>query len=373
MRPSHRRRPTFERLDARLVPVTLPPGFAAVDVVAEGLAAPSAMAVTPDGRVFVAEQAGAIRVVRDDALQPTPFATIPVDATGERGLVGIALDPAFASNGFVYVYRTTPPGDGPTRNQVLRLTAVGDVADPAATRLVFELPPVPAGRTNHNGGALAFGPDGTLYVGVGDQATPSAAPRLRVLRGKVLRLNPDGSIPRDNPFFARLRGPARAVYARGLRNPFTMAVDPASGRILVNDVGQSDWEEVNRLARGANYGWPGVEGPARVPGVRAPIHAYRHFGRGGPAWQQGCGVVGGAFAPRGGGWPTTLQGDYLFSDLCRDQIRALDLATRRVRLMATGLPGAAVDLDVAADGALYRLARVGESGLLTRIAPAPPA
>ncbi|GIW87825.1 MAG: hypothetical protein KatS3mg108_2149 [Isosphaeraceae bacterium] len=365
----HHRRLRLERLEPRRVPVALPQGLEAVDLVVSGLTAPTAMAVAPDGRVFIAEQTGAIRVVEHGVLLPTPVTQLEVDATGERGLVGLAVDPSFTANGFLYVFRTTPPGEGPTRNQVLRLTVTGQQADPAHTRVIFELPPVPTGRSNHNGGALGFGRDGRLYVGVGDQGTPAAAARLGVLRGKVLRLNPDGSIPRDNPFFARLRGAARAVYARGFRNPFTLAVDPGTGTILVNDVGQDRWEEVNRLVRGGHYGWPRVEGPSRGLGLRGPIHAYRHLGQGGPEWQQGCGVVGGAFVPRRRGWPIGLEGGYLFSDLCRDQIRVLNPRTRQVRLLATGLAGAAVDLDFGADGSLYRLAREGESGRLTQIRP----
>src|SRR5262249_4717410 len=158
--------------------------------------------------------------------------------------------------------------------------------------------------TNHNGGALHFGPDGKLYVGVGDNANGAQAQDLANPLGKMLRFNPDGSIPGDNPFCTTAGSLACAVWARGLRNPFTVAFEAGTGRMHIDDVGENTWEEIDAGAAGANYGWPASEGPANVTaGVTAPIFAYGHgspdpSGPGG--FFTGIAIVGGAFYPGSG-------------------------------------------------------------------------
>ena len=198
---------------------TLPTGFTESQV-AGGLASPTAMQFAPDGRLFVCEQGGRLRVIKDGALLPTPFVTLTVNASGERGLLGVAFDPAFAANHFVYVYytATTPT----VHNRISRFTANGDVAQPGSEVVILDLDNL-SGATNHNGGALAFGPDGKLYAAVGENANSANAQTLANLLGKMLRLNSDGTIPTDNPFFTTATGresrhlgarPAQPVHLR---------------------------------------------------------------------------------------------------------------------------------------------------------------
>jgi hypothetical protein len=238
---------------------TLPAGFTETRI-ATGLASPTAMAIAPDGRVFVCEQAGRLRVIRNGALLSTPFLTVTVNSAGERGLLGVAFDPDFASNRFVYVYYTAT---SPTiHNRVSRFTASATNPDVAAAGSEVQLLNLPtlSSATNHNGGALHFGPDGRLYIAVGENANGANAPSLNTPLGKMLRINKDGTIPTDNPFFNQTTGINRAIWARGLRNPFTFGFQPGTGRLHINDVGQNTWEEVNLGVAGSNYGWPATEG-----------------------------------------------------------------------------------------------------------------
>jgi glucose/arabinose dehydrogenase len=341
--------PRVETLEDRVTPATLPPGFH-LGVLAAGLAAPTAMEVAPDGRVFVAEQGGTLRVIDNGVLQPTPFVTLPVDPTGERGLVGVTVDPNYLVNHFVYVYYTTAAA--PVHNRVSRFTASGDVAVPGSEVDLLDLEPL--GATNHNGGGLHFGLDGKLYIGVGENANPGNAQTLANRLGKLLRINPDGSIPADNPFVGVAAGVNQAIWALGLRNPFTFAVQPGSGRIFINDVGQNTWEEIDLGVPGANYGWPITEGPTSDPRFRGPIFAYGH----GQGNTLGFAITGGVFYnPAQLQFPAEFAGTYFFADLVNGWIRRLDPATGAVTGFATGLPSGTVDLRVDASGSLLVLSR----------------
>lgn len=228
-----------------------------VEVVLAGASFPVAIAFAPDGRIFFTEKnSGQIRIIRDGALLPVPFATVPVNSIGERGLLGIALHPEFASNGWVYVYYTRAGGTalGASDNRVVRFTADGDAADGGET-LIVSLPVSAA--TNHNGGNIRFGPDGKLYVTIGELADAPAAQDLSRLQGKVLRYNDDGSIPGDGPF-----GPDSPVFALGLRNSFDFAFDPVSGSLFATENGPASHDEINRIEPRGNFGWPRVLGPA---------------------------------------------------------------------------------------------------------------
>jgi glucose/arabinose dehydrogenase len=331
---------------------TLPTGFTETRV-ATGMASPTAMAFAPDGRLFVAEQTGRLRVIKNGALLATPFVTISVNASGERGLLGVAFDPDFASNGFVYVYYTT--STAPIHNRVSRFTASlnnPDVAAAGSEVQIFNLPSL-SSATNHNGGATHFGPDGKLYMAVGENANPSNAPSLNTVLGKMLRINKDGTIPSDNPFFNQTTGNNRAIWARGLRNPFTFAFQPGTGRMHINDVGQDTWEEVSLGMAGANFGWPSVEGPEPpgVAGVTYPLHSYANAG-------SNCAIVGSAFYnPQVPNFPSTFTGRYFFGDFCGGFIRTLNPpGYTTVSNFATGI-SSLVDIQVGPDGALYYLAR----------------
>ncbi len=335
---------------------TLPTGFSESPV-ATGLSNPTAMAFAPDGRLFVCEQGGQLRVIKNGALLPTPFLTATVNAFGERGLLGVTFDPNFATNQFVYVYYTaTTPA---IHNRVSRFTANGDVALAGSEVIILDLNNL-SGATNHNGGAIHFGPDGKLYIAVGENATPSNSQTLSNLLGKILRINADGSIPSDNPFFNTATGTNRAIWALGLRNPYTFAFQAGTGRMFINDVGQNAWEEINVGQSGANYGWPTCEGSCGA-GFVNPLFAYPHNGGN----TTGCAITGGAFYnPTSNQFPANYSGTFFFADFCSGWIKRIDPITAALADFATRL-ASPVDLQVHADGSLYYLERGG--GRVVRI------
>jgi len=342
---------------------TLPTGFTETQI--SGLSGPTAMDFAPDGRLFVCLQGGQLRVIKNGALLTTPFATISVDSTGERGLLGVAFDPNFASNNFVYVYYTV--STSPRHNRVSRFTAQGDVAAAGSEVVLFELDNL-SSATNHNGGAIHFGPDGKLYVGVGENANGANSQTLANLLGKILRINSDGSIPSDNPFNATATGNNRAIWSLGLRNPFTFAFHPATGRLFINDVGQSTWEEINDGIAGSNYGWPTTEGATSNPAFRSPLFSYGH----GSTATTGCAIAGGTFYnPATVNFPASYVGQYFFADLCTGWIRVFDPASGTATGFATGI-NQPVDLKVSADGSLYYLSIGAGSVFRVRFTNIPP-
>jgi glucose/arabinose dehydrogenase len=358
------RSPAF-RLIAALLPLftsplaaaTLPTGFAETQV-ASGLASPTAMAFAPDGRLFVAEQGGKLRVIKNGALLPTPFLTVTVSSNGERGLLGVTFDPSFPASPYVYVYYTAT---SPTiHNRVSRFTASGDTAAAGSETVLLDLNDLDA--EIHNGGALHFGPDGKLYIAVGENGNSANAQTLGNLLGKILRINKDGSIPTDNPFYGTTTGSNRAIWALGLRNPFTFSFKPGSSRMFINDVGLSTWEEIDDGIAGSNYGWPATEGPTSDTRFRSPLFWYGH----GPSnTTEGCAITGGAFYnPATSQFPSSYTGTYFFGDYCNGWIRRYDPATNTASAFATNVPGE-VDLRVADDGSLYYLAR--DAGAIYRV------
>lgn len=347
---------------SRIQSAALPPGFSEI-LVAQELSRPTTMQFAPDGRLFVAEQGGSLRVIKDGVLLPTPFLTVPVDSTGERGLLGIAFDPNFATNSYVYIYYTT--SSAPIHNRVTRFTANGDVAEPGSEVPIFELDDL-SSATNHNGGAIHFGPDGKLYIAAGENANTAYAQSFDTVLGKILRINPDGSIPTDNPFIAQTTGKNQSIWAYGLRNPFNFAFQPGTGLMYLNDVGQSTWEEVNEGQAGANYGWPATEGFTTDPNFQSPVYAYGH----GSDENTGCSIVGATFYnPLVARFPADYVGDYFFGDLCSAWIKRIDPVTKAVQPFATSAGSSLVDIKASADGYLYYLARGGgnTTGVVYRV------
>ena len=332
--------------------VEVPEGFT-VETVCEGLDAVVTMDVARDGRIFICEQTGAVRVVKDRRLLEEPFLRIAVDDFWERGVIGVALHPRFPEEPFVYVHyvRKEPF----PHHVVSRFTAEGDRAQ-AGSELVMIEGEDQSLRTGkypgaHQGGAMRFGADGKLYVPLGEHNVRDPAQSMESLHGKLLRLNPDGTIPVDNPFFKTASGKCRAIYALGLRNPFGLAVQPGTGRMMIADVGQELFEEIDEAAPGANYGWPVAEGLA---GHRAeftkPLHTYnRALGT--------CisGVV--FYNPPKPQFPTEFVGRLIFADFSAGWLRLLDPAQpAESKPFATRLPNP-VDLAVEADGSLLVLVR----------------
>ena len=295
------------------VPGTPTPTFVN-DRVIVGLDEPTNMVFTPDGRMLVAERDGTIWVVPRGSGQvsPTPFLQLPSVATqDERGLLGLTLDPQFATNGYVYAYYT----HGSLHNRVSRFTAIGDAAAASSEVVIWQNPDTAA--IWHQGGDLHFGPDGYLYVSVGDHLQSTTAQDLESYNGKILRMTRDGATPPGNPFDDGPGPHLDTIWARGLRNPFRFTVDPATGRVIAGDVGEGTTEEVDVVTAGANLGWPTCEGPCGTPGLTNPIHSYPHAG--------GDASVTGGFVYRGTQFPDEYRGDYFFADYAMNWIKRLEL------------------------------------------------
>ena len=329
---------------------TLPSGFSDDPVVSVG--APTDLAFTPDGRMLITTQPGRLRVVADGALLPT--AALDLVAAGtvcsnlERGLLGVAVDPGFATNGFIYLYYTFKKSGGCETNTTLApvnrvskftLSPPGNTIDPLSEVVLIDNIPSPSGK--HNAGDLHVAADGLLYVTVGDgecklgDANRCAGENdnsrfLDTLLGKILRIGLDGSIPGANPYAGQSdarrcgdpagvpsgTGPCAETFASGLRNPFRFAFRPGTSEFHINDVGQATWEEIDLGLAGADYGWNVREGNCALgstsdcgsppAGMTNPIHVYGHSG--------GCqSITGGAFVPVGV-WPSGFDNAYLFSD-----------------------------------------------------------
>lgn len=307
---------------------------------------PIALAAPPRDRtrVFVAEQDGRVRVVRNGRPLTRPFLDIHdrVLAGGEQGLLGLAFAPDYATSGRFYLYYTRRDGRQ-TLVEYRRSAANADVADPGSARVLFiHEDPEP----NHNGGQLQFGPDGLLYIATGDggggydqHGRRGNAQNLASPLGKILRIDPQPSggrpytVPASNPFVGR-KGALPEIYAYGLRNPWRFSFDRATGAIAIGDVGQGEIEEVDYMpagrARGVNFGWRVFEGNARrtqepAPGAVGPVYTYRH-NRG------NCSISGGVVVRDRA--LRSLYGRYLFADFCVPGVRSIRLARPRARGLA---------------------------------------
>ncbi len=317
-----------------------------------------------DPRLFVVERAGYIQVVHDGTTSQFLDIHGLTTESGERGLLSMAFDPHYASNGLFYVFYTgTAAADGQDgRGHVdeFHVSSNPNVANPASRRPVLTITRPSSGASNHNGGQLQFGKDGDLYISVGDGGTGgSTAPNLSLLNGKILRIDPHGSspgvysIPPGNPYASS--GSARhEIWASGFRNPWRFSFDHATGDLVIGDVGESSWEEIDLarsssgLGRGANFGWPGCEGfTGSCAGATPPVFAYPHSDPGGDA-AFGCAIMGG-FVYRGTQAPE-LAGRYLYADLCQGELRSIQL----------GIPFATGDRPESAPGALDNPQSFGE-------------
>jgi glucose/arabinose dehydrogenase len=353
-------------------------GFTDTQVVGS-LSTPTAIAFLPDGRLLVAEKGGALKLVTSGVA--STLVNIPVCSTSEMGLLGIAIDPQFASNGFVYLYRTNPVNGCASAtgrfNEVVRVTMASNAIDIGSLSIL--LSGMRTDNGNHDGGVLRIGPDGKLYVGVGDTglgdnvggpgtSTNPYSQDLNQLQGKVLRLNLDGTIPADNPFVGQV-GKREEIFAYGFRNPFRMGFDPQSGNLWVADVGDFTIEEIDVVTSGSNYSWPYCEATqpsgCAQPGDVAPIFQYPHTGPG----SLGTSITGGQFAGNTFGG---LEGDYFFGDYIGNKIYHAEPNGTRDGIVGTpttfvSSAGGPVDFAFAPDGTLYYVAIFNNE--VRRVAP----
>ncbi|MFP2910774.1 PQQ-dependent sugar dehydrogenase [Pyxidicoccus sp. 3LFB2] len=370
-------------LESESSAITLPPSY--TDALVATVGQPTALAFTPDGRLLITTQPGRLRIVANGALLPTPALDLNsrLCTNSERGLLGVAVDPAFATNRHIYLFYTFNKFNTCTTNianvavnRVSRFTlADTHTVDPASELVLLDNIPSTAG--NHNAGDLHFGPDGLLYISVGDGGCQLGDPsrcagqnttarRLDVLLGKMLRIRKDGSIPTDNPWYAAAgsrrcgnpagvppgTGPCQESYATGLRNPFRFAFQPGTSTFFINDVGQGVWEEIDEGIKGADYGWNTREGHcannsttncgAPPAGMTNPIFDYKHGANDASSPFQNCNsITGGAFAPVGA-WASGDDNAYFFSDYVCGKVFKLTRGTGgavSVSAFATGLGG----------------------------------
>lgn len=336
------------------------------------LSAPTAIAFLPDGRLVIVEKGGAVKLF--DGASTTGVGTIGVCTGSEMGLLGVAVDAGFASNGVLYFYRTENDGGCGSAtgrsNQVVRAVLAGTTL--GAPQVLLD--GIRTDNGNHDGGGLRLGPDGKLWVGVGDtgagdfgnpgDSTNVYAQDLNSLNGKILRIELDGSVPTSNPFFGQA-GRRGEVYAYGFRNPFRIGFDPVTGALWAGDVGQNTVEEIDHVEAGKNYSWPYCEGTlpngCAQAGDVAPAYTYAHG--------SGASVTGGSFAVGG-----SRYGEYFFGDYIMDRIWQASLNPQRTAIAGTPTQivtnaGGPVDFVFGPDGALYYVAiatgevrRVGNAG-----------
>jgi glucose/arabinose dehydrogenase len=347
-------------ISRNVTPVPGPPAPSNLeDALVTNIGGPTAIAFTPDGRLLITTQGGQLRVYQNGTLLATPALDLSsrLCANGERGLLGIAADPEFMSNRFIYLYYTfnkaaTCPINEPTNrnnpvNRVSRFVLGNDNIVVQGSELVL-IDNILSPNSNHNGGDLQFGKDGFLYISVGDGGADyagdsggagdnDAARDSHVLLGKILRITRDGNIPPTNPFQGANSAPCnrtgittpgnqcQETFASGLRNPFRIAFDPnaAGTRFFINDVGQGAWEEIDEGIAGADYGWNIREGPCvnnsttncgpPPAGLTNPVFAYRHVSDCSASGVAGNSITGGAFVPNGV-WPSQYNGGYLFGE-----------------------------------------------------------
>jgi glucose/arabinose dehydrogenase len=232
-----------------------------------GLNTPWAIDFALDGRIFITERLGRIRIIERGQLRPEPWMTLEVASSGEAGLMGLAIDPQFSQNRFVYVAYSYRAGVFGVRNRLVRLREDLKTGAGILDRVLIE---GVAGANNHDGGRVKFGPDGKLFWTVGDAQTARYAQNLKSLNGKILRLNSDGTVPSDNPF------PNSYVFSYGHRNPQGLTWQPGTGRLYATEHGPSGFQgccrdEVNLIEPGKNYGWPEIRGAESKEGMIAPV------------------------------------------------------------------------------------------------------
>ncbi len=295
-----------------------PEGFVN-EVFVSGLNSPTYIDFTPDGRALISEFNCTIKLVLPGktTIESAPLLTIPNCA---EYLISTVLDPNFSQNGYIYAFYIAK---NPRTERVSRFTVTGNTANPASEKLLWQADEGEASTATHLGGALAFGNDGKLYISTGDHGNNTINPdkpsqKLSSFLGKILRINPDGTIPADNPFIDGTGPNKDAVWALGLRNPFRIFFDKKNDKFYITDIGQNKTEEVNIGVKGANYGWPDCEGTCSSPGMTNPIFTYDQV----PGKRAS---ITGGFIYSGTQFPPKYNGVYFYGDFVRNVIRYLVL------------------------------------------------
>ncbi|MBC8109111.1 MAG: PQQ-dependent sugar dehydrogenase [Anaerolineae bacterium] len=373
----------IESLEPRQLFATVPTGFQTDQAYGGGITNGTAMDFSPDGRLWVTTQTGQVQVIQPNATTSTNAISLSVDSFFERGLLGIAFHPQFGvSNSFVYLFYTDLNGANPSFNKISRFEVSGNTILAGTETVMFSFNLLNAG--NHNGGAIHFGPEGLLYAMHGENAVGSNAQSIANLLGKTIRIDVDAFVagnplsviptgkeanPTSFPGIAgSTSGINQAIWAVGLRNPYTFAFHPATGRMHINDVGQDSWEEVNLGAAGSNYGWPTTEGntPPGNANVTYPLYTYQNTA-------SAIAVTGGSFYdPAFNQFGVDYDDDYFFADLGAGWMRRLDGAnsyaihnTGGVGNGINWVTGAStiVDVKVTDTGSLLFLQRGGAQGV----------
>jgi glucose/arabinose dehydrogenase/regulation of enolase protein 1 (concanavalin A-like superfamily) len=333
----------------------------------KGLKDPIAFAFAQNGDIYIGEESGVILIDRNGALLPTPVISLNVFFAGESGLTGMALDPNFATNGYMYVSYTVPitskGGTTQVFSQLSRLTVVNGVANPASEKVYFRGNQLQ--NLHHPGNDIQVGPDGKLWWSVGDNVPSiSNAQALSNIYGKILRFNLDGTIPADNPF-VNVSGTVPAIYAYGLRNPFRFTFLP-NGKVMTEDTGSNFWEELDTIQPGGNYGWPFYEGDCYGCGYINPVYAYGHI----PA----DGAASAIAAYSGSTFPQSYDHVVFVGDYNRGDIEAVAFdPTYQTEVSDTvfdSTAGTIADLQEGPDGDLYYVSIF--EGTFSKISPVGP-
>ncbi|OGG16577.1 hypothetical protein A3D77_06225 [Candidatus Gottesmanbacteria bacterium RIFCSPHIGHO2_02_FULL_39_11] len=320
-----------------------PPNFQTTQIIGSGMSETTGFDFAPDGRIFILERTGKVLVYKNGALLPTLFTQFQTVDTGDRGLMGIAFDPDFSNNHYVYFYYTGTD----TLNHLVRFDASGDTANGSAVTIYQTL--IPSDEL-HVGGTIRFGPDGKLYLSVGDNGNTANSQDLSNPHGKILRMNKDGTTPSDNPFVGQSQVEEK-IWAYGFRNPFRFQFDSVTGRLYVGDVGQSAWEEIDLVQKGGNYGWPTCEGFCQgnnTGNFIDPIFSYSHAGQSasvslGPIYQ-------------GNMFPSQYKGNLFYGDYALGFIKGLTLDANGAKSGTFDFDlsaGSVVDAKIASDGSMY--------------------
>ncbi len=310
-----------------------------------GLGVPWEMAFAPDGRIFITERPGKILIIKDGKLQDEPWMNLDVAAVGEGGLLGLAFDPGFAQNHYVYVAYTYLVGVAKLQNRLVRLREDTSTGTGVVDKVLLD---GAAGNIIHDGGRVKFGPDGMLYWTLGETGNPQLAQDLSSLNGKILRINPDGTIPADNPF------PGSPIYSYGHRNPEGLAFQPGTNRLYSTEHGPSGGfygqgqDEINYIEPGKNYGWPVIHGDQSREGM---VNTIIQSGESETWAPGGCTFV------TGGPW----DGSFLFAGLRGETLYRLILDKNDPRKVIsfdkylTGQYGRLRDVVQGPDGVIYIL------------------